>query len=284
MNRIGIFYHPLKDAACTLAKEVTGFLRERRLAVWLSSAWEWEKAYRQIEGTDLIISIGGDGTILRTAQAIMPRPIPIVGINLGRLGFMSELSVSEAKDKLPLLLDGGGHIDQRSILEAEIEISGTIEKKHYYALNDVVIARGGIARLINVSIVVDRIPLSALRADGVVIATATGCTGYALAAGGPILHPQSADILMLPLLPHLSFSHPLVLPANSVCKLTLERPTSGIISIDGHININMDCGDTVTVKHSKATVRFIRIHNTSFYGTLEQRLKGKQPGDASSKS
>lgn len=280
MKRIGIFYHPIKEAACILAKDVTGFLRERRLAVWLCSAWEWEKAGQQVEGTDLVLSIGGDGTILRAAQAVMPRPIPIVGINLGRLGFMSELSVSETMDKLPLLLDGGGHIDERSILDAEIVMSGTIEKKHYYALNDVVVARGGIARLVNINTEIDGVLLSSLRADGVVVATATGCTGYALAAGGPILHPHSSDMVMLPLLPHISFSHPLVLPSSSVCKLTLENPTPGIISIDGHININMACGDIVTIKHSDAKVRFIRVHSTSFYGSLEQRLKGKQPDDA----
>ena len=284
MNRIGIFYHPLKEAACSLAREVTGYLRERRLAVWLCSAWEWEKAYHQVEGTDLVLSIGGDGTILRTAQAIMPRPIPIVGINLGRLGFMSELSADEAIDKLPFILEETVRIDKRSVLEARVSTSTTGESKRYYALNDVVVARGGIARLVNINTEVDNIPLATLRADGVVMATATGCTGYALAAGGPILHPQSPDMVMVPLLPHLSFSYPMVLPARSVCRLTLENPTPGIVSIDGHININIACGDTVTVTHSDVTVKFIRIHNTFFYESLEQRLKGKQPGNASSKS
>ena len=284
MKRIGIFYHPMKEAACTLAKEVTGFLRERRLAVWACSAWEWERAGQQVEGTDLVLSIGGDGTILRAAQAIMPRPIPIVGINLGRLGFMSELSVSETNKKLPLLIDGEGHFDERSVLEADVSVSSTGETKHYYALNDVVVARGGVARLININTEIDGVLLSCLRADGVVLATATGCTGYTLAAGGSILHPQSSDIVMVPLLPHLSFSYPMVLPESSVLKLTLENPTPGIVSIDGHISINMACGDNITVKHSNARVRFLRIHNTSFYGSLEQRLKGRLPDNARSKS
>ena len=283
MKRIGIFYHPLKEAACMLAKEVTTFLRERRLAVWLCSAWDWERALPQIGGTDLILSVGGDGTILRAAQAVMPHPIPIAGINLGRLGFMSELSVSETIEKLPLLIEGNGHLDERCVLEAELDASGKAPR-HFYALNDVVVARGATARLINVNATVDGTSMATLRADGAVVATATGCTGYALGAGGPILHPHSPDKVLAPLLPHLSFSYPVVLPASSVCQLTLEDPTPGIVSIDGHISIDMACGDAVSVKSSTSTVRFLRVHDTSFYGSLEQRLKGKQPGNARSES
>jgi len=279
MKRIGIVYHPLKDAACSLAKEVTVYLRERRYAVWLCSAWKWEEACPQVEATDMVICIGGDGTILRAAQAILPHSVPIAGINMGRLGFMSELAVDETFEKLPLLLEGGGHFDERSVLDIEI-LSPQKETRHFYALNDVVVARGGIARLININTVIDGAPLCTIRADGVVVSTATGCTGYALAAGGPILHPQSTDMVMKPLLAHLSFAYPMVLPATSVCKLALENPTSGIVSIDGHISINMACGDYVNVKQSDARLRFIRIHNESFYQSLEQKLKGKQTGDA----
>jgi NAD+ kinase len=281
MKRIGIFYHPLKDAACVLAKQVTAFLRERRLAVWLCSAWDWQRAFPQIVGTDLILSIGGDGTILRAAQAVMPHSIPIAGINLGRLGFMSELSVNETIEKLPLLLEDKGHIDERSVLEAQYEAAGR-EPRHFYALNDIVVARGATARLINVNAIIDGMSMATLRADGVVVATATGCTGYALGAGGPILHPHSPDKVLAPLLPHLSFSYPVVLPATSVCKLTLEDPTPGIVSIDGHITIDIACGDAVTVKSSASTVRFLRVHDSYFYSSLEQRLKGKQPDDARS--
>lgn len=284
MKRIGIFYHPMKEPACTLAKQVTEFLRDRHLAVWLCSAWDWKKACQQVDGTDLILSIGGDGTILRAAQAVMPKSIPITGINLGRLGFMTELSVDETMEKLPILLEGQGTIDERAVLEADVETSEGKEVRKFYALNDVVLARGGIARLVNIDAEVDGAPLTTYRADGVVVATATGCTGYALAAGGPVLHPQSRDFVLVPILPHLSYSFPMVLPPTSVSKLALGIPTPGILSVDGHINIDIDCGDTVAVKISSTTVRFLRIHETTFYGSLEQRLKGKQPGDARRKS
>jgi NAD+ kinase len=283
MKRIGIFYHPLKAAACSLAQELTEYLRGCHLSVWRYSAWAWEQALPQIDGSDLIITIGGDGTILRAAQAIIPRAIPIVGINLGRLGFMTELSVSETMEKLPAILEGKGESDERSLLEAEIETAGE-EKRHFYALNDVVVARGGIARLINIDATINDMPLTTYRADGVVLSTATGCTGYALAAGGPILHPQATDFVMVPILPHLSYDYPMVLPANNTVRLVLGQTTPGIISIDGHINIDLRGGDTITVKHSTDIIRFLRIHRNSFYGTLEQRLKGKQPGDESRKS
>jgi NAD+ kinase len=275
MKRIGIFFHPLKEAACSLAQELTEFLRDRHLAVWRYSAWEWEQALPQVESSDLIITIGGDGTILRAAQAVMPKPIPIVGINLGRLGFMTELSVDEAIDQLPYLLNGEGKIDERSVLDTEISNpSGTIIKK-YHALNDVVVARGGTARLINIKTNIDSVPLTTHRADGVVVSSATGSTGYSLAAGGPILHPQSTDMVLVPLLPHLGFTYPIVIPSTCTCHLTLEQPTPGIIGIDGHINLNIGCGDMVTIRHSSAKVLFLRRHDNSYYKSLEQRLKGK---------
>jgi NAD+ kinase len=178
-------------------------------------------------------------------------------------------------EKLPSLLAGEGRIDERSLLEAELETAESNEPRRFYALNDVVVARGGTARLINIDARIDGELLTTYRADGVVVATATGCTGYSLAAGGPILHPQSPDFVLVPILPHLSYAYPLVLPPTSVCRLALETPTPGIMSVDGLININLACGDTVTVRRSPDTVRFLRVHDTPFYGSLERRLKGK---------
>ena len=120
MKQIGILYHPKIEAAHTVAKELQKFLGSRGISVWLCSAWEGEKARAQVKDTDLILSIGGDGTILRAAQAVLPGLTPITGINLGKLGFMTELSVDEAMEKLPALLAGEGWIDERALLEAEL--------------------------------------------------------------------------------------------------------------------------------------------------------------------
>lgn len=273
MNRIGILYHPMIEAAHILAEKLEEFLGSKSISVWLCSAWEGEKARAQVNNTDLVLSIGGDGTILRAAQAVVPHPIPITGINLGKLGFMTELSADEAMAKLPALLAGEGWIDERALLEAGL----LGEKSLFYALNDVVVARGEVARTVRIEASVDGEALTTYKGDGVIVATATGSTGYSLAAGGPILHPQAEEFLLLPILPHLSSAYTLVLPPTAVVTLRVSVAYQAALNIDGHINLPLSSGDMVTVKHSSITTRFLRIHpETSFYGSLEKRLKGKQ--------
>ena len=147
----------------------------------------------------------------------------------------------------------------------------------FYALNDVVIARGTTVRTIRIETSIDDEPLTTYKADGVIVATATGSTGYSLAAGGSILHPLSSEFLLLPILPHLSPAYTMVLPATAVVKLRITTFHQATLSIDGHINLPISSGSTVTIKHSAKTTRFLRIHpETPFYGSLEQRLKGKK--------
>ena len=279
MNRIGIIFHPLNEPAEKLARKLGKLLESRGLTAWLCSAWEGEQARGQVDGTDLILSIGGDGTILRAAQAVVPGPTPITGINLGNLGFMTELSVDEAEEKLTSLLAGEGWIDERCLLEAEVAgTDATREPGKFYALNDVVIAHGTVARVIYVEASIDGEPVTTYKADGVIVSTATGSTGYSLAAGGPILHPQAQDILLLPIVPHLSADYKLVLPPTSTVKLRVNTPHAATLTVDGHISASLSGGAIVTVRRSSSTVRFLRIHTeTSFYGSLDKRLKGKQP-------
>jgi len=278
MKRIGILYHPLKNDALTLARKLEGFLNAEGLSVWVYSAWEWETARTQVNTTDLILGIGGDGTILRTAQAVIPDSTPILGINLGQLGFMTELSVDEATTKLSALISGEGWIDSRSLLEAElISTNEKQETGKFYSLNDIVIARGAVARTIYVETRIDNEPLTTYKGDGVILSTATGSTGYALAAGGPILHPQAKESLLLPILPHLSLAYPMVLPSTTKVELSVSTPHAATLSIDGHINLTLSSGAKIIVKHSSRTIQFLRIHpENSFYSTLEQKLRGKQ--------
>jgi len=279
MKRIGILYHPMVKAAHSLAEKLERFLSSMGISVWLCSAWEGGKARAQVDDTDLILSIGGDGTILRAVQAVVPRLTSITGINLGRLGFMTELSADEALDKLPALLAGEGWVDERAILEAEL-LPG--DKEHgaaqmFYALNDVVMARGAIARIVHVEASIDGEPLTTYKADGVIVATATGSTGYSLSAGGPILYPQARDFLLLPILPHLSPAYTMVLPPTAEVRLCINSVHQATLSIDGHINLPLSNGAIVNVKLSSNKVRFLRVHpGTSFYGSLEKRLGGKK--------
>lgn len=261
-----------------MATELEKFIGAEGISAWLCSAWDGDSARAQIDGTDLVLSIGGDGTILRATQAIVPRLAPITGINLGKLGFLTELSVVEAREQLASLLSGEGWIDERSLLEAELPATKeSAEPRTFYALNDVVIAHGEVARIIQVEARIDGQPLTTYKADGVIVSTATGSTGYSFAAGGPILHPQAKEMLLLPIVPHLSASYKLVLPPTATVELRVSTHHSAVLTVDGHISTPLSSGVTVTVKRSPNTVRFLRIHSeTSFFGSLEQRLKGKQ--------
>lgn len=279
VKKIGILYHPMIETAHTLAEKLQQFLTSRGVLVWLCSAWEEEKARAELGDTDLILTTGGDGTILRAAHLTLPGQTPITGVNLGKLGFMTELSADEAIDRLPALLAGDGWIDQRAMLQAELSLVDQEQEssRTLYALNDVVLARGAIARTVNVEASIDGEPLTTYKADGVIVATATGSTGYSLSAAGPILHPQAEEFLMLPIMPHLSSAYTLVLPSTAVVRLRVSTPHQATLSIDGHINLSLSTGAVVTIKRSSNRARFLRIHpEASFYSSLEQRLKGKQ--------
>ncbi len=276
MKKIGILYHPKVAATRAKARELEAFIKSRGISVWVGSAWEKARAGDKLAGTDLLLTVGGDGTILRAVQIVLPGATPITGINLGKLGFMTELDADEAIAKLPPLLEGQGWLDERAMLRAELTSQGQ-ETRTFDALNDVVVARGEIARLIRLEAAVDGQPLAAYKTDAVVVATATGSTGYALAARGPILYPASRDFLLVPVAPHLSPAYPLVLPETAAVTLKLNTYHDATLSIDGHINISLVDGDVITIRRSPHTARFLRIRpRESFYGSLEARLKGKQ--------
>ena len=275
MKKVGIVYHPLNKGALDLAQKVADFLGSSGVTCWLCSAWEGQQLSKQVTDTELILTIGGDGTILRTAQALVSHSIPITGINMGRLGFLTELAANEAIEKLPALLAGEGWIDERAMLEVEFDGSEGQTDKKLFVLNDVVIARGEIARIISVEARINDEPLITYKADGVIAATATGSTGYSLACGGPILHPQALQFLLVPIVPHLSLGNALLLPSEAIVKLRVGTIHKAVLSVDGHISLPLAGGDGITIKRSKVITRFLRTSpRDSFYTTLEQKLKG----------
>lgn len=268
MKRVGILYHPKIAAAGAFAEELAGFLPSLNASCWLCSAWDEANARAQLESTELICSVGGDGTILRAARAVIPWDIPIVGINLGRLGFMTELSAEEARDRLPAFLAGEGWIDERAMLQAELASKGP-----FHALNDVVLGRGAMARLVHVETYIDGAPLTTYKADGVILATATGSTGYSLAVGGPILYPQAREIILNPIAPHPTFANAVVLPPNATLEVRVQTDHQAMLSIDGQINVALESGDSVKVTLSPHVARFLRAKPpTFFYSSLMERL------------
>ncbi len=272
MKQVGILYQPKREEAVAFSHELETFLSSRDIRIWRCSAWEPERAKQLIAGTDLLVSIGGDGTILRAARTVIPDSVPILGINLGRLGFMAELKASGALKKLPALLNGRGWIEERAILEAELPSQGRM----FHALNEVFVGRRSSARLVTVDCKINNAALTTYRADGVIIATASGSTGYTLAAGGPILHPQAKELILMPVCAHFTFDKSLVLPAKTTIELQVTTTHEAMLSIDGQTELQLNSGDTVKVKLSKHMVKFLRLQpKTYFYRSLDAKLKRK---------
>jgi len=271
LKRIAILYHPQIDAARDFAEETAAFLSSLDVSTGLCSAWEEEAARAEVEGTDLVLSVGGDGTILRAARVVAPLSVPIAGINLGKLGFLTELNADEARDRLPALLKGEGWVDERAMLQAEVPGRDTL-----HALNDIVIARGVNPRVIYVDIAIDGTALTTYKSDGVIVATATGSTGYSLAAGGPILYPQAREIVLNPIAPHPTFDNSLVLPSASVVELQVRADQQAVLSVDGQVDLTLESGDEVKVSLSPHVTRLLRLNPPAiFYSTLVKRLVPK---------
>jgi NAD+ kinase len=270
VKRVGILYHPRIEKARELAIKLRDLLVAEGVSSWQCSAWDEDKAKTQIDGSDLVFSIGGDGTILHAAHVSAPFTVPILGVNLGKVGFITEVGADELLLNLSNLLKVGGWIEERIMLEAQIE------DKSLHALNDIVL-RTTTVRLINIEVKVDDELLATYRADGVIVATATGSTAYSLAAGGPILHPQSREIVVQPISCHLGLTHALVLPSQSGIALKVANKDKAILSVDGQFNLPLRNEQNVTVKLSPYSARFLRIgKQTYFYSSLRYKLRNKE--------
>ena len=276
IQAVGIAYNDLIPEALDLAHAIVGGLNLGP-DTWILRAEDAEELNQRAQNTDLVITIGGDGTILRVNRAIAPRGIPLVGINMGRLGFMTELTVPGAMEELPRYLEGGMRVSEHSMLMASVyRRNGDAEpviEGPYHALNDVVLSRSRVSRVITVRAVIDGADVSTFRADGVILATATGSTGYSFAAGGPILDPLSDDVVLTPLASHVGLTTTLVLRPTSSVDFHLEGSQEAIISVDGFENHPVEPGDWVRVTRSPFRARFLRANEHNyFWATLTRRL------------
>jgi len=275
MEKIGILFNSRITAAQNLAQELEKQITGHDVDVWVCAAADESDICRQLAGTDMILSLGGDGTMLRAARLAAPEGVPILGINMGTLGFTTELLGDETVEKLPRFLSGEGWIDERAMLQAEFPFEAGVKTLH--ALNDVVVGRGSILRVIKVKASVNNQPVTTYKGDGIIAATATGSTGYSLAAGGPILFPNADEILLTPITPHLGLTAALVLSGQSEVELQVETAHEAKISIDGQVEYALKSGDVVRIKRSPFAARLLRIQPRSFFHqTLLERLSGKR--------
>lgn len=274
-NNIGIVYHPLNKAAHKKALELDSFIKEQGLNSCTCSAWKTDDLKKLAPKVDLLVTTGGDGTILRVAQASIDTEIPITSVNLGKVGFMTEIPAEHAFELLPKMLKGEGIFDERTVLDIKVCAGGSEEDgTKYHALNDVVVSRGSIARVINVEALINGEHLATYKADGVIASTATGSTGYSMAAGGPIIYPQSPDILLTPIVPHLSMPYVTMLPHDAEITLKLHTTHQATLCVDGHIHKDLANGDVIKIKTSEHKVRFLRLTpKDEFFSLLESKLK-----------
>ncbi len=277
MKTVGVIYHPMIPASRDLSERLAGSLAALDARAWTCSSWDEEEMAGHRQGTEMAISVGGDGTILRVARTVATWDIPIVGVNMGHLGFMTEFSATEIMQKLPAVLGGGCWTDRRAMLQVTLQGQsgeGDVKETTCHALNDALVGRGPVPRIVNVATSVNGAPLCNYRVDGVLVSTATGSTGYSLAAGGPILFPQAEEILLKPVSAHLSLPYALVLPATVEVKMVVHTHQEAVLSVDGQVNIPLRDGDTVLARRSPHYIRFLRTSPPDlFYSVLEKRLK-----------
>jgi NAD+ kinase len=275
MTHIGLLYHPKIDDSQSLAQQVEARLQELGASVWRSSAWDEAELVQRAGKSDLLIAFGGDGTIVRLARTVAGHNLPILGVNLGRLGFLAELQPWEIGDRLEALLAGHYWLEERMMLRAELQRQQkTIQS--FEAVNDIVVSRGRIARVVRIAAHVDGQYLTTYVTDGVIVATPTGSTAYSLAAGGPILDPQMFAILLKPIAPHLTVASALVLGSGSRVHLDLSTEYEATLTVDGQVDATLEDGDLVMVAASPHMCRFVRMGPRNyFYQTLLQKLRGK---------
>ena len=273
---IGILYHPRISASQSLGMEITRWLEERGCMFWRGSGWDEEAIRHQSTRLDLLITLGGDGTILRAARMGARHQVPILGINMGRLGFLAEVQPENWRDKLAQVLEGEYWLERRMMLTAEVWRNGEFLRNHMNsneALNDVVVSRGSLARIIHLSVDVDGDEVTTYLCDGLIVSTATGCTAYALSCDGPILPPELRSILLVPIAPHLSLDRAIVLPAGATVSIHVSTDHAAILTIDGQSAVDLIDGDRVVVQTSPHSGLFVRTEDTGyFYRTLMERL------------
>ena len=272
MKVIGIFYNPRVAEALPLAEEIAAWAEQHGLLVRAGATDDGVLELDWLPEPDLAVTLGGDGTILRTARSLAPYGTPILGVNLGRVGFLTETEPQAWRDVLSRVLAGDCWIEKRMMLSVvtwrDGERLGRAE-----ALNDVVVGRGARGRAVHLYTEVDGGTLCRYVADGLIVATATGSTAYALAAGGPILPPQLRNLLLVPVAPHLSIDRPIVLSEGVKVRIVVTDGRPAVLTVDGDVQAELESDDEVMVAASPQAARFARVRErTYFYKTLVTRL------------
>ena len=272
-RNVGVVYHPSVRGAEAVADALARQAAERGLHSRVASLPDDGDVGERIDGVDLLVCVGGDGTVLRASAYAAEADTPIFGVRMGRLGFLTESVEERAATDFARVLDGDARLERRSLVQARVD-----DAEPQHALNDVVIGRATLGRTVSVVAEVDGVTLAEYRADALVISTATGSTGYALSVGGPILHPESQEIILVPVAPHLTRANALVLPSGTRLRLRVQRSFEAMMSVDGVHHWELRSGAVVEITRSPRTVSFVRLGGEQeFYNSLARRLGWLRP-------
>lgn len=277
--RVGILFHPRIEASVRHAERVADRLAALHVDAWSASSFDAVETPDLINGSSLILTFGGDGTVLRAARTAAPFGVPCAGVNYGRVGFLTEFSGGELDACLPDLLEGKHWIESRVLIDWTRLSDGSAINSGT-AAGDVVVGRGRIARVVEVEVRLDDGPLTTYTADGVIVASPTGTTGYTQAAGGPVLHPEVRDLAVTPIAPFLTPSNCVVVGPDVTIELRASSTHEATLSIDGQTEYLLDHGDRVVCRVSAHVARFARLQPQSyFYATLAGKLRWRVPRD-----
>jgi NAD+ kinase len=222
--------------------------------------------------SDLIVVLGGDGTLLSMARLVADAGVPLLGVNLGGLGFLTATTLDEMLPALEAVFAGQMVVDDRMLLTARVVRDGE-RLAEYVALNDVVVAKSPMSRLVSLSVAVEGQVAIAYRADGLIVSTPTGSTAYSLSAGGPILFPTMDAVVLTPICSHSLTNRPIVLPASQRIEITLRTAQDVVLSVDGQVGLALGERDTVEVGQSSARIRLVRLAQRHFFSVLRTKLK-----------
>src|SRR5687767_9548109 len=278
--RIGFAYNPTQEATAELAARAAGWCRMRGIAEWQSHAGDTDTLLRELPTTDALIVLGGDGTFLRAARAVAEVDVPILGINLGKVGFLSKAEASDLETVLERIAAGEFTFDERMVIEGRIlrakggGAGDAADANEHVALNDIVVARGALARVCRLDVSIDDTHLATFIADGLVIASPTGSTGYSFSAGGPILDPVSRNLVVTPIAAYLSAIRSVVVSPRQVVRCRVVDAHEALVSIDGREDLPIAVGDLVEVQAREHPIRLIEPKGAQpFWDLLRHKVE-----------
>ena len=275
VTRIGFAYNPTNDAAVEESARAAGWCQMRGIGEWQAQASDVDRLRAELPTTDALVVLGGDGTFLRAARAVAEIDVPVLGLNLGKVGFLSKAEAADLETVLQHITDGAYTIDERMVLEARILRGGNVGKDdRHIALNDIVVARGALARVCRLDVSIDDTHLATFIADGLIVASPTGSTGYSFSAGGPILDPISRNLIVTPIAAYLSAFRSVVVGPRQVIRCRVVDAHEALVSVDGREDLPIAVGDLVEVRAIERPIRLIEPKGSlSFWDLLRHKVE-----------